>query len=197
MVTETRLDPKTEAVLARFCERLGFRYKTQAVKLPYLADVVAKHVLDRRLVDLRFQAWDQGVVAPEIYKFFTHHREPDPVFRVEPAQYSESAVRISLRGAPQRALTDEEREIVDFVADEYGRLPVEQLGRVTKRLNTELPIEKWGSNAEVRIDEEAYLRLSPHWQELYESIAASDLNDQSLWGEPIEDSGEYLRRALA
>ncbi len=64
--SETRLDLKTEAVLARLCERLGFLNKTQAVKLPYLVDVMAKHLLGRRLAETRFEAWDQGVVAPEI-----------------------------------------------------------------------------------------------------------------------------------
>jgi uncharacterized phage-associated protein len=195
--SETQLDPKTEAVLARLCERLGFLNKTQAVKLPYLVDVMAQHLLGRRLAATRFEAWDQGVVAPEIYRFLTYHSEPDPVFRVEPAQYSESAVRVTLHGPAREPLAPEEREIVDLVANEYGRLPVEQLGRITKRLNTELGPEDWGTNAAVKLDEDSFLRLSPHWQDLYERIAASDLDDRRLWSEPIGDPGEYLRRALA
>ncbi len=39
------LDPKLKAVLARLCEKRGSLFKTQAVKLPYLVDVVATHVL--------------------------------------------------------------------------------------------------------------------------------------------------------
>src|SRR6185295_17183361 len=197
MNLEARLDPKTEAVLARLCEKLGGLYKTQAVKLPYLVDVVAQHSLGRRLTGIRFEAWDQGVVAPEIYRFFTHHPESDPVFQVEPARFSESAVRIKARlGAVREPLNEEEQEIVDLVACEYGRLPVEQLGRVTKRLNTELGPENWGTNAPVKLDEDSFLRLSPRWQDLYERIAAADLDDRSLWSQLIDDPKDVVRQLL-
>jgi hypothetical protein len=54
----------------------------------------------------------------------------------------------------------------------------------------------WGTNA-TAVGEDAELRLCPEWQHLLEQIAAADLDDRSLWGEPILDPAEYLRRALA
>lgn len=54
----------------------------------------------------------------------------------------------------------------------------------------------WGTNA-TAVDEDVALRLCPEWQALLERIAAADLDDRSLWSEPILDPAEYLRRALA
>jgi len=53
----------------------------------------------------------------------------------------------------------------------------------------------WGTNA-TAVGEDAELRLCPEWQYLLEQIVAADLDDRSLWGEPIREPGEYLRRAL-
>ena len=65
----TGMNPRMTAVLARLCEQLGPLFKTQAVKLPYLVDVVAKSVLGHTIANGTYQAWEHGVVAREVYRF--------------------------------------------------------------------------------------------------------------------------------
>ena len=147
------MPPKLEAVLACLCERLGPMTKTKAVKLPYLVDVVARHTLGRRITEGTHQTWDYGVVTREAYRFFTHE-SGEPLFKVEPHPYSEGGVLISLDQAPP-SLEDEEREIVDYVAETYGEMDAGQLGALTKALNTEIEASAWGEPIE---DVDAYLK---------------------------------------
>jgi uncharacterized phage-associated protein len=187
------------AVLARLCERAGPLFTTQAVKLPYLVDVVAKKVLGRAIAEGTYQAWEHGVVAREVFRFLKHETATDPLFRVQPHGYSESGMRVSLAGpAPAEGeLSPEETAVVDFIADEYGPIPPEQLGHITKRLNTEIAPGKWGSNTRAAVDEEAFLRLSPEWQSLCERIGNEDLLNRALWSEPINsDPMAHFLRAL-
>jgi uncharacterized phage-associated protein len=192
------LDRKLEAVLARLCKRLGPLFKTHAVKLPYLVDVVAHHELGRRITEGTHQAWEHGVVTREVFRFITHGALPGSPFRIESHPFSESGKRISLaESLREEVLDSKELAIVDFVAEEYGKLPAEQLGRVTKRLNSELAPEQWGSNAPAGVDEDAWLRLDPHWQDLCETLASVNLDDRSLWSGPVQDDPlGHLRRAL-
>ena len=196
--TPNLLDRKLEAVLVRLCERLGPLFKTHAVKLPYLVDVVSQHELGRRITEGTHQTWEHGVVTREVFGFITHGPLPGTPFRIESHPFSESGKRISLEeDVREEVLDSKELAIVDFVADEYGRLPAEQLGRVTKRLNSELALEQWGSNVPARVDEEAWLRLDPHWQDLCETLASVNLDDRSLWSGPVQDDPlGHLRRAL-
>ncbi len=193
-----RIDPKLEAVLARLCAQLGPLYKTHAVKLPYLVDVVAQHALGRGVTNGTHETWELGVVTREAYRFISHSEGCGPVFRIEPHGFSEGGKKISLVSEPPEArLTPEELEVVDFVAESYGRMPAEQLGQLTKRLNTELPTERWGSNSRALVDEEAYLRLDQGWQDLAEALTHTNLDDRSRWSEPVEDDPlVHLRRAL-
>ncbi|HEX3556750.1 MAG TPA: hypothetical protein VIA62_26305 [Thermoanaerobaculia bacterium] len=69
--------------------------------------------------------------------------------------------------------------MVDFIAGEYGHVAPEQLGYLTKRLNTEIPPETWGTNASAAVNEEAFLRLNPEWQNLCERISEQDLTDRA------------------
>jgi uncharacterized phage-associated protein len=197
MPEQGRLSPKLSAVLARLCERLGPLYTTQAVKLPYLVDVVANHVLGRSIAGGTYEAWEHGVVTREVFRF-VKYEDPGPVFRIEQHAFSESGKRIALAGRASGAvLTAEEVGVVDLVAQEYGRLPVEQLGHLTKRLNTEIRPDGWGTNRRAAIDEDAYLRLSPGWQDLCERIATEDLDDRSRWSEPIQKNPKaHFRRLL-
>lgn len=190
----TSLPPKLEAVLARLCERLGPMTKTKAVKLPYLVDVVARHALGRRITEGTHQTWDYGVVTREAYRFFTLETGK-PLFKVEPHHYSEGGVLISLNQPPP-SMEEEEREIVDHVAELYGEMDAGQLGILTKALNTELEAGAWGSNHEAEVGEDAYARLADGWQALYERLPRLDLTDESQWGEPIEDVDGYLKDAL-
>src|SRR5436305_431780 len=97
---EGGMNPKLTAVLARLCERLGPLFSTQAVKLPYLVDVIANQVLGQPIANGTYQTWEHGVVAKEVFRFIKHEvREKtaaDALFRVEPHPYSESGKRIAL-----------------------------------------------------------------------------------------------------
>ncbi|MBW8874414.1 MAG: SocA family protein [Acidobacteria bacterium] len=185
--------PQLEAVLARLCERLGSLYKTQAVKLPYLVDVVAAEKLGRRITDATFEAWKQGVVAREAWVGVTYPREG--CFKIEQPEYDEGWT-VRLAGRPSVRLSPEELAIVDFVADQYGAMTAQDLGSLTKSLNPEIPREKWGSNTEPAINEDAYARLSEGWQNLWRALPFLDLTDQSQWSDPIEDPDEYFRAAF-
>lgn len=199
MPGETGMNPRLRAVLARLCEQLGPLFSTQAVKLPYLVDVIAQHEIGRRVANGTYETWEHGVVAREVFRFVKHEAASDSTFRVETHQYSESGKLISLAGDPGIAaiLTAEEIAIVDFVAEEYGHIAPEQLGHLTKRLNTEMPAEAWGTNASALVNEDAFLRLSPEWQELCQRIGEADLDDRTKWGEPIgADPAAYFARAL-
>lgn len=193
------MSPKLSAVLARLCERLGPLFSTQAVKLPYLVDVVAKHLLGYAIADGTYQTWEHGVVTKEVFRFIKHEASGDPVFRVEAHSYSESGKRISLAAGPEivSTLSPDELAVVDFIADEYGHIAPEQLGYLTKRLNTEIPAETWGTNASAAVTEETFLRLNPEWQNLCERISGVDLDDRTKWSEPINaDPMAYFMRAL-
>ncbi len=190
------MNRRLTAVLARLCERLGPLFKTQAVKLPYLVDVVAKNVLGHPIANATYQTWEHGVVAREVYRFIEHEAQESDLFKVSKHPYSEGGKTIKLAGAPRLdPLTPEEVAVVDAVADLYGKMPPEALGYLTKQMNTEVAPEEWGSNQRASLEEDAYLRLSPEWQRLYNRINAEDLDDRSRWGAPINDDpmGHFLR----
>ncbi|MDA2924118.1 Panacea domain-containing protein [Acidobacteria bacterium AH-259-L09] len=195
--SQPELDPKLEAVLARLCEKRGSLFKTQAVKLPYLVDVVATHVLGKSITEGTHQTWELGVVTKEVFRFMEHPPSNTKPFKMVPHEYSEGGKKIVLDGDPPATLTDEEKEIVDFVAEHYGNLTSDQLGTLTKALNTEFAPEEWGENGMALVDENAYARLSEGWQDFYKCLPTLDLDDESQWGDPIEDNPlEHLRQAL-
>jgi uncharacterized phage-associated protein len=189
------LEPKLEAVLARLCQRLGPLMKTNAVKLPYLVDVVSTHALGRRITEATHQTWDHGVVAREVYVFITHGKGGRR-FAVEAHSYSEGGQLIRLQGDPPSILTPEEEEVVDYVAELYGHLSPTSLGYLTKSLNPEVGEEAWGSNQEPDVSEDAYAHLSASWQTLWNELPVLNLGDESQWGELIEDADEYVAKAL-
>jgi hypothetical protein len=193
------LNPQLRAVLARLCDRLGPMYSTQAVKLPYLVDVVAKPVLGHTIANATYQAWEHGVVAREVFRFIKHESATDDLFKVQPHQYSEGGKRISLAREldSDLPLSQEELAVVDYVADTFGHLSFDELGLLTKRLNTEIPPDEWGTNRPAALEDETILRLSPDWQSLCERISNTDLTDRSRWSAPINDNPrEHFRRML-
>lgn len=195
----TTLNPQLRAVLARLCERLGPMYTAQAVKLPYLVDVVAMKMLGHPIANATYQAWEHGVVAREVFRFIKHESATDDLFKVRSHPYSESGKQISLAGGlnDDQPLSEDELAVVDFVADAYGRLSFEELGLLTKRLNTEIPPDEWGSNRVAALEDETFLRLSPDWRSLWERISQTDLTDRSRWSASINDNPrEYFRRML-
>jgi uncharacterized phage-associated protein len=190
-VRESGIGPKLEAVLARLCEKLGSLYKTQAVKLPYLVDVIAVKELGRRITDARFEAWKQGVVARDAWVGVTYPQE-GCAFQIERPDYDEGWT-IRLAGRPETQLGEEEVKVVDFVAERYGSMNAQDLGTLTKALNPEIPRERWGSNAQPAVNEDAYARLSEGWQSFWRILSSQDLTDKSKWSEPIDDPDEYFR----
>ena len=190
------MNPRLRAVLGRLCERLGPMFKTQAVKLPYLVDVISNHALGHTIADGTYQTWEHGVVTKEVYRFIEHEAEGDELFRVEPHAFSEGGKKIALaRAARHESLSPEEIAVVDTVADLYGSIAPEELGHLTKQMNTEIPPDAWGSNRSASIGEDAFLRLSLDWQRLYARIAVENLDDRSRWGAPINDDpmAHFLR----
>jgi len=187
---EPALDPKMRGVLVRLCQKLGELTKTQAVKLPYLADVVAVHALGRRITPSEYEAWDYGVVAPDVWRAIDKNRL-DEAFQVKRHEYTEAGSAISLATKTADDLTDEEREVVDFVADEYGQLFVSELGQLTKALSPE--IRYWGSNSHPSLDDDTFHRLSECWQSTWQRLPRLGLANQKDWGEPITDAKAFVK----
>jgi uncharacterized phage-associated protein len=193
------LSPKLGAVLARLCQRLGPLFSTQAVKLPYLVDVVASQILGQPIANGTYQTWEHGVVTREVFRFIRHGAQAGGMFHVAPHRYSESGKLISLAADIDfgSVLSPEELAVVDFVADEYGHIAPEQLGHLTKRLNTEMPPQAWGTNKIATVGPDAFLHLGPEWQSLCQRISEANLDDRSRWSEPINDDPlAAFRRAL-
>jgi uncharacterized phage-associated protein len=192
----SKMNPKLEAVLGRLCERLGPLTKTRAVKLPYLVDVVARHVLGRAIARGGYQTWDHGVVTREIYIFMTHTDGNDRL-RVEDHDFSEGGRQVRLRRRPSGlpTLDEDERQIVDFVADEYGELDAGRLGLLTKAMNSHLEADAWGSNHQPSTGEDAYARLSESWSEFFDRLPSLDLGDESQL-ETIDDPRRHLKARL-
>lgn len=195
------LDPKMEAVLARLiAESEGEElFKTQAVKLPYLVDVVASQILGQRITQGRYEAWDHGVVATEVYDLITDARhggealEGTPFEVAEPAGYEDRQIVHLGDGAPDRLTADEE-EIVDFVALQYARLDSSTLGLLTKKMNGH--VRSWPSSKPVRLHEAAYEHLPIKWGEVDLEIAHRRLEQIEREPERLV-SGDDLDRELA
>jgi uncharacterized phage-associated protein len=184
------LPPKLAAVLVRLVET-GKLNKTQAVKLPYLVDVVARHVLGRPITEGHHQAWDHGVVTREAWRYLDRCDEAS-LFTLEPVPWSEEKrVRVNKRGefAASQLTADEER-IVDSVIAEFAATPAGDLGRMTKRMNPQ--IKSWGRNGEADIGDDAYDRMSPEYQEMAEAAAAWTLDRLRRESKPVVDLEEAI-----
>ena len=192
---QTALPHKLKAVLARLCEELGPITKTKAVKLPYLVDVVANHVLGHRITEGTHETWDYGVVTREVYRAVTHE-DVSPDFVVEAHSYSEGGQLVKRGSAGSSVLAEAEIRIVDEVARAFGSLDAGSLGQLTKALNTHLTMDTWGSNQQAAVDEDAFARLSAGWQSFVRKLADLDLMKRASWGESIDDPSEYLEQAL-
>jgi uncharacterized phage-associated protein len=172
-------------------------FKTQAVKLPYLVDVIAKNTLGHLIADGTYQAWEHGVVTKEVYSFVERAISGDELFSVEKHDYSESGKRISLatKKPSYNDLTLDELAVIDTVADLYGEVPPEDLGYLTKQINTQIHPDSWGKNGTASVGEEAFFRLGAGWQSLCSRISVEDLDDRSQWSAPINDDpmAHFLR----
>lgn len=151
-------DPKLEAVLARLCERLGDLWTMQAVKLPYLVDLVAHHVCKRPITTSAHKAWEHGVVTARAWGLMKKAKGGDH-FEVYGEPFVDG-LRLKCISAPDVDLTTDEREIVDFVADSFGALSTNDLAALTKDINP--GVSAWGGKKAMQLTADAYERL-PIW----------------------------------
>ncbi len=190
MASTNSLPPKLEAVLVRLVET-GKLNKTQAVKLPYLVDVVAQRVLGRPFTEGHHQAWKHGVVTAEAWRHLDRGDESS-VFILEPVPWSEEKrVRLNEDCEPAESdLTDEEQRIVDSVIAEFGEAPAAELGRMTKCMNPQ--ITSWGRNGVADTGPDAYDRMSPEYQEMAEAASSWTLGRLYRESEPVADLEEAV-----
>ena len=182
------------AVLARLSEKAGPLTKTQAVKLPYLVDVVAQRALGRPIAQGRYETWELGVVTREVYAFMTYS-EGDDWLAVENHDYSEGGRQLRLKQARTSPLSPEELVVVDLVADEFGGVDASRLGLLTKSLNTHLRPEVWGSNHTPELGEDAYARLATGWLRFFEALPSLDIDDPSLL-KPVGEPHKHVKKML-
>lgn len=186
--TKAALAPQMETVLARLCELLGRLSKTQAVKLPYLVDVIAKHELGRPIARGRYQCWRHGVVAEDVFR----NIDSSSAFRTREERFSEYGMWIEA-AKPASRMKPEEESIIEYVANRFGKLDQNALGVLTKRMNTHIPIDKWGSNAKAEINETAYERMSQQWQQVCEELTKVDYARLDEGAVEINSDDDLLR----
>jgi uncharacterized phage-associated protein len=169
---------------------------TQAVKLPYLVDVVASHLMGEPFTGGTHETWKFGVVTGEVWAYFRQGGHGGDPFIVKDSNQYPGGRRIYIRDNPSCPLTAVELAVVDAVADSWGRYGTKSLGALTKSLNTQLGPEVWGQNLPGTLGTDAYARLSDGWQAFYHRFPSLDFSDRGHWGEPIKDAASYLDRAL-
>jgi uncharacterized phage-associated protein len=176
------LPPKLEAVLIRLAKAASLNV-TQAVKLPYLVDVVAMHVLGRRITEGHHKAWEHGVVTREVWHYLTKS-VGSPVFHLESVPLSEETL-VVIDAAEPPVLSPEEQEVVDFVAHELV-LKAGELGRLTKFINP--GISAWGKrDLAASVEPDTYERLSPNYREMAEQAASLTLDQLRRISTPVDN----------
>lgn len=189
MVKTTALPPKLEAVLVRLGTATSLNV-TQAVKLPYLVDVVANHLLGGPITEGHHEAWDNGVVTSEVWHYLKKC-DDSPVFHLEPVLYSEERrLVIDSADVAEVVLTEQEEQVVALVAREFGKVRAVDLGRMTKLMNPE--ISSWGTNKPARTNEDAFERLSDDYQAMAEAVSALTLERLRRAYEVVEDIEDAL-----
>ncbi|MGH7341936.1 MAG: Panacea domain-containing protein [Candidatus Rokuibacteriota bacterium] len=188
MAKSPPLPPKLEAVLIRLGKAANLNV-TQAVKLPYIVDVIAIHVLGEPITEGHHEAWDKGVVTSEVWHHLTKS-QGSPVFHLEPVPWSEERKLVVDAQGDTSALTPAQAELVDVVAQQFGGIRAGDLGRLTKLMNPE--IGTWGSNRRADLTESAFERLSDEYQVMAEAVAALTLDELRRDYEVVEDIEEAL-----
>jgi uncharacterized phage-associated protein len=182
------LPTKLEAVLLRLGSTAALNI-TQAVKLPYLVDVVAKRVLGAPITEGIHQAWDHGVVTSQVWHYLSK-RDDSPTFHLEPVPFSEERKLIVDENPLDDALTADEKAVVDFVAAQFRVLNATDLGRMTKLMNP--AISSWGTNQRASIEADAFERMSDDYQAMAEQVAALTLEGLRRNFEPVTDIEEAI-----
>lgn len=184
------LPPKLSAVLVQLCAQAPDKLTiTQAVKLPYLVDVLAKHVLGHPITEGSHEAWEHGVVTSDAWRYFSGQPD-DGSFRVSPSRFSEEIWVEAADDASAGDLTEAERAIVAFVIEEYGFATATELGALTKRMNPS--IRSWGRNHRADVGGDAYERMSPEYLEMIEEVEPVTLERLRRESKPIESIEEAI-----
>lgn len=187
-------DPKLTAVLARLCDGAGSLWTTQAVKLPYLIDLVANHVLGKPITQSHHKAWKMGVVTARAWGL-VKRANGGKHFRVEGDPYADGC-RLYLAKPPAAELSERELAIVDFVLEEFGDMPADELGALTKELNPEIQV--WGGKKVVQLSEAAYQRLPVWFGEDEEDAKTAALRIKELEEDPaLVVAGQEAQALLA
>jgi hypothetical protein len=182
------LPPKLQAVLVRLC-RIASLNITQAVKLPYLVDVVSKQVLGAPITGGAHEAWEYGVVTSQAWRHLDAP-SPDSPFVVKSVAFSDEK-RVSVKDdADESLLSDEERQIVDYVASEFAALPASELGMTTKFMNPR--IARWGNNHAADMSSNAFERMSWDYQAMAKDAASMTLDSLRRHSRPVETIEEML-----
>jgi uncharacterized phage-associated protein len=184
------LPPKLEAVLIRLAKNKPINM-THAVKLPYLVDVVANHVLGRPITEGHHEAWKYGVVTSEAWRYLSRAEDdPGSAFHVEEIPFSEEKRITAGEAVADDALSEDERRIVDYIASEYASAWAMSLGSMTKRMNPEMAT--WGNNHPADIGSDAYDRMSADYQEMAAWVAAWPLDRLRRSWHPVEDIEDVI-----
>jgi len=183
--TTDQLPPKLEAVLVRLCKQAPAPLNiTKAVKLPYLVDVLACRVLGREITEGHHETWEHGVVTSEAWHYL-HSCPVASAFSVHTIPFSEE-IRIEVLGTSSAddLLSEEERRIVDFAAEEYSLLQAWELGLMTKRMNP--GVSAWGRNHGASVGADAFERMSPDYLEMADMVDGVSLAQLRREGERIQ-----------
>lgn len=187
---EAPIPPKLQAVLTRLIGQAPAPLTiTQAVKLPYLVDVLAHQVLGRSITEGRHETWSHGVVTSEAWHHL-HSLPPGAAFRVTPVPYSEEIRVEAADEAAEAMLSADEQRIVDFVADEYAFVPATELGALTKRMNPS--IRGWGMNHPADTGGDAYERMTPEYIEMSEAVSGITLDQLRRGSHPISKPEDVI-----
>jgi len=186
---KTRLPVKLEAVLVRLCRgRLEPLHITQAVKLPYLADVLAQRVLGRPITEGSHETWQYGVVTAEAWH---HFLDPAAPFAVTAVPFPEGRRVTVDEEADDSALDADEKRIVDYVLDEYGACTASELGFMTKFMNPRVR-SRGTSRRSADVHDEAYLRMTPEYQEMAQTIESLNFESMLASSTPMESPEDVL-----
>jgi uncharacterized phage-associated protein len=189
-VHQAQLPPKLEAVLVGLCRKAPKPLSiTQAVKMPYLVDVLAQAVLGRPITEGSHESWKYGVVTSEAWHYLQNLPEGTP-FSVADVPFTEE-IRVEAPGASsQTGLSEEEARIVEFVAEEYSYYSAIALGEMTKRMNPQVP--SWGANRTADVGGDAYERMSPEYLEMVEAVAPLSLQELRRSSRPLTSAEDVF-----
>jgi uncharacterized phage-associated protein len=108
----------------RRCPRIG---RTQLVKLIYLSDLFSRQFLGESLTDLDYIWWHHGPFDSRILAEISALADARTIREKSP---NANGHHYAAAGEPSAwSLTEDETEVVNFIAEQYGRLSAHSLTR--------------------------------------------------------------------